>query len=124
MRVHRPVGVEIRVPKPRPDSLESLEMVEDQRLAVDSGRVCRQVNVVLHEVPGREVHAEVLDDADPWQAAPAVKVSLVGKLAILHAVEAPLKTLRAPSAEYGAAGRIVAKGHPGHVVRPPYRKLL
>ena len=124
MRVHRPVGIEIRVPKPRPDSLESLEMVEDQRLAVDSGRVCRQVNVVLHEVPGREVHARVFDDADAWQARPTVKVALVGELAILNTVETPLQALSVPSFQNRPAGRIVAKGHPGHVVRPPYRKLL
>ena len=110
------VLVDAKVPQPGPHGLEPLKVVEDKRLAVDRRRAGVQIDLVLHEVPGRQVPSGVLDHPHAGKARPAVQVLLVGELAVLDAVVAPLEALLAPPVENGAARGVVAKGDERHVV--------
>src|SRR5213080_3673324 len=79
---------------------ERLEVVEDQRIAVDVDSVVDGVQPVGTTVPRREAHTGLVQDSDAGETdRPLVEVLLIAELPVLDSLEAPFEATVAPPVE-------------------------
>src|SRR3954454_1379700 len=78
--------------------LQTLEMKEDQRrIGVDHHPVAAKPDLVVADIPWREIGADIFDDLHPGrQPRECVEITLIGKTITVDVVTAPLDAFCPP----------------------------
>src|SRR5262249_15057416 len=103
----------------RPGRLETMRVVEHQRLSANLNATLRSSDLERVEVPRRHVRAAMLDHAQFGKLRrPFVEVFRLGESAGLEPVVAPVETLIPPKREASPPGGVVPKRDPTDIEAP------